>query len=249
MKIRVISLGEIITPNFSKGVVAFCQLAQSKGSKLTPQALGGIIQSNMDLINALKEGKKTEAAFIADMTEALGFEMSADEFKQAWKAMLPDFSVVKPKLEQAIAFNSQLGNQIIFISFTNPIDIGFIKQMMDANKVGCFLNLGKTVNLIAGIPLYTTYSLKQTKSDMLAQVVNELRANYPKADLAYIKGVNKIDDKTLKSDFDQTSEQLDKVTEAKGVKTIIWDKSQQKDLQAVLKDESPKLVNKLFKKL
>lgn len=110
-----------------KAIGAFTTLIASKKSSSNPaevgKAIGGVLQANMSLINDLKLGKIIESDFnekmISALEKATEVKLNNDEFDSAWSAMHPSFSQFEALLNEAIAFNNQPGQKIIFISFTN----------------------------------------------------------------------------------------------------------------------------------
>lgn len=270
MQARIISLGDIVTLNIAKTVGAFTTLIAGKKSESNPAEVGGLIggvlQTNMNLINDFKLGKMTENEFnekmIAVLETATGVKLSTVEFDSAWNAMLPTFNQFEALLNEAITFNKQPGQKIIFISFTNPKDIRHLVEQLKTNKIA-YKTDGDQLTEIDGIKLLTTYAYKKSKAELIEVATKELRSSpAPQSSLAtsmsaaafnidqyrplddakdikYIRAVNDLKDPVLKEDVDKTNEEVEKRVASFSIETIIWKKFEKQPFSDVLNRQVP----------
>ena len=262
---RIVNLGDIVTPNIMRAIGTFTTLIASKKSSSNPaevgRTIGGVLQANMKLINDFKLGTIIESAFNEEMLSALekatGVKLNTDEFDSAWNTMNPVFAQFQALLNEAIAFNSQSGQKIIFISFTNPKDIRHLIGQLIINSIS-YKTDGMQLTEIAGIKLLTTYAAQKSKAELIVSAIKELRSN-PAAqgtlaasmgtvldqyrqpvsqDIKYVRGVNDIHDPVLKEDLDKTNNEVEKQATLLSIETLIWKKFEKQSLSDVLNSSS-----------
>lgn len=263
MQVRLISLGEIITPDIMKCIQAFNMLiAEKKASSDLEEigkSIGAVMQANMSLINQFKLGKVSEEDFneqmIALLEKATNVKLTVDEFDGAWNTMNPVFKQYELALQQAIQYNKQPNQQIIFISFTNPKDIRFLMKQLDENNINYKVENGQ-LSEIAGIKLLTTYHEKKSKEDLIEDVIKRLLSkrasqsalassmnnvfNAVGAETAevpnilYIRGVNRLNDPILKEDLDRTNQKVEEKASLFYVDVVLWKKLENQTLADVL---------------
>lgn len=263
MQVRLISLGEIITPDIMKCIQAFTVLiAKKKASSDLAEigkSIGAVMQANMSLINQFKLGKVSEEDFneqmIALLEKATNVKLTVDEFDGAWNTMNPVFKQYELALQQAIQYNKQPDQQIIFISFTNPKDIRFLMKQLDENNINYKVENGQ-LSEIAGIKLLTTYHEKKSKEDLIEDVIKRLLSkrasqsalassmnnvfNAVGAETAdvpnifYIRGVNRLNDPILKEDLDRTNQKVEEKASLFYVDVVLWKKFENQTLADVL---------------
>jgi len=255
-QVRIISLGEIITPNIMNAIQAFTSLITGKKETGNPseigKAIGIVLQQNVNLINNFKLGKLDESDFTQQMIDALrkatGVELTISEFDHSWNEMNPQFNQFGALLAQATEYNSQPNQQIIFISFTNPKDIRNLIKELESNQQHYQVANDQLVE-ICGIQLYTTYTMQQNKAELIESTIKKLNTKMPyqsnlvnsisnvlsieqarasePLNIKYIRCVNDIKDPILKEDTNQTNQKVEKTAEAFFVDTIIWNKWEQ----------------------
>jgi hypothetical protein len=265
MRARIINLGDIVTPNIMKTPGALTTLFASKNPSSNPADIGkaivGVMHENMNLIKDFKLGKIPESEFNERMISALekanDAKLSIDEFNTAWNAMHPTFNQYEALLNEAIAYNNQPGQQIIFISFTNPKDIRYLTEQLKINGIPHKTD-GEQLTEIAGIRLLTTYAAQKEKAELIVTAIKELRSNQiargtlaasmnsmfnnnndePRElpDIKYIRAVNDIKDPVLKEDLDKTTQEVEKQASSLAIETIIWKKFEKQMLSEVLKN-------------
>lgn len=247
-EVRIISLGEIVTLDIMKTLIAFTELIVKKIESNNPEEIGNkigaILQEKVNFINEFKMGKFTESEFTNQMIltfkDVTGAQITVEEFDNAWSKKDSSFKQFSAALNQAIDYNNKTNQEIIFISFTNPKDIRNLANELKINDKK-FTYDGNTITNIEGIPLYTTYSAQQSKAELIVNTIKELnnkspinnlsfiseQSNMPSPNIKYIRGVNNINDPILKEDLDKTNQEIEKKTDQYFVDTIIWMKSEQ----------------------
>ena len=106
-QVRIISLGEIVTPNIMKTLQAFTLLIAQKKSADSKQIgliIGNVLKQNLDRIDQFKLGSLNESKFTEQMIEELekatGIKLTTGEFNLAWNAMNPKYNQFKDLLNQ-----------------------------------------------------------------------------------------------------------------------------------------------------
>lgn len=263
MRSRIISLGEIVSPDLMKAINKFTSLIATKKSSTNFQeigrAIGGVLGSKMNLINDLKLGKISESDFDSQMISALEqateVKLSTDEFNTAWSALCPVYSQFSLLLNEVIDFNNKPGHKVIFISYTNPKDIRHLIEQLKINNVAYKTKDDELIE-IAGIKLLTTYGSRKTKAELIDVANQQMRSDIvvqsPLAssmaavfnhdqnglnqspDIKYIRGVNDVKDPILKEDLDKTNEDVERQANMFSIETIIWKKFENQSLSDVL---------------
>lgn len=169
--------------------------------------------------------------------------------------MHPTFDQYEALLNEAIAFNNQAGQHIIFISFTNPKDIRYLTEQLKINGIPHKTD-GEQLTEIAGIKLLTTYAAQQEKAELIVTAVKELRLK-PIArgtlaasmsavfnrnndelrelpDIKYIRAVNDIKDPVLKDNLDKTNREVEQQASSLAIETIIWKKFEKQTFSEAL---------------
>jgi hypothetical protein len=273
MKTRIISLGEIITPNIMKTIHAFTALIVNHKPDSNPAQVGaqvgGVLQTQKTLIDDLKHGAILEAQCVEQIISALEkateVKLSLEEFYDAWNAMCPHFKEFEQFLRDAIEFNRKKNHSAAFISATNPIDIRFIVKQLAENKVAYQYENDQLLE-IEGIPLFTTYSLQMPKAALIEHIVklhlskaggrsalassmdDVFKSTTTASDIKYIRGVNKIDDPVLsviKTELDQTNQDIEQKAASLQVEVVIWKKWEKQSLLEALNtnDQSPRYLH------
>jgi|SRR5579883_1023398 len=272
-QVKIISLGEVVTPDVMKTIQAFTALIAGKKQAANPleisKSIGLVLQQNMKLLNDFKIGKLNEKDFTEQMIDVLEktteVKLTLQEFDHAWNAMNPKFEQFEVLLKQAVEYNSQPKQQVIFISFTNPKDIKNLINELESKKQNYRVVDDQLVE-ICGIQLHTTYATQQTKAELIETTIKRLNTKTPTqstlansmsnvvsreqtkelepVDVKYIRGVNDIKDSLLKENFDKTNQAVEKKAEEFFVDTILWMKNEQ-PLSDVLRDQqvSSKLIS------
>ncbi|MBX3709538.1 MAG: hypothetical protein KIT56_10090 [Gammaproteobacteria bacterium] len=263
-QVKIISLGEIVTPDVMKTIQAFTALIAKKKQTANPvdigKSIGLVLQQKMKLINDFKLGAVNETDFTQQMIgyleNATGIQLTTEEFDQAWNTMNPKFEQFESLLKQAIEYNNHPSQRVIFISYTNPKDIKCLINELERNKQNYKVDNGQLVE-ISGIQLYTTYAAKQTKAELIEATTKRLNSKFASQsmlansinnvlsfeqakeseplDIKYIRCVNGINDLILKEDLDKTNQEVGKKAEGFFVDTILWMKNE-KTLSDVLCD-------------
>lgn len=237
MKLRILPLGEIVTPDFNKSITSFIALFSSNGVDILPQQIGGFLFKNMNKINEFKLGNKTEQEFdqefIAAIEQEFKVTINENELNEAWKSMAPSYAEYSDLLQQAIAFNCKQNCQVIFYSFTNPKDMCLLKQDLDANKIPYSVDGDGQLNNIAGIPLHLTYTNKQSKAELLKTILGTVL----NSDVAIITSNNTIANPVLRADYNRTQESLEQLLREGETPIIVWNKADKQPLSEVLAAE------------
>lgn len=258
--VSIISLGEIVHQNQLKALQTFAKLVGQKNPAINqdnPKAafmlIHGILGAAKEQLEHFKNGSLTEADYtnsmIAEIQEKTGVLLTVEEFDTAWNTMNPRYDDFAIFLEEAIRLKAQ-GNEIIFISNTNPKDMSsFIKQLKQ-NNVSCEVSDGGELMSIGQIPVFLSYVRKQSKADLITDVIRWQsppradsntfwRANNPShvyapKNLQYIRGVNMPTDPLLKLLDEATRLAVDAAVKEGHVKTIIWDRFKGETLSATI---------------
>jgi len=192
-KVRIISLGEIVTPNFENTFKAFMYTIMQKDLALKPhdiipklkQALAVLMQEDEhgnSILNDFKVGKITEQLFInkaiAAVKTNLGVELLGEEFKAAWRAGCPTYANFKDRLAAAIMFNAEPQQKMVLISFTNPIDMEHLREELEKNALSFNIDPETgSLTKIGGMDLYLTYETKKSKAQLITEVIQNLGAS------------------------------------------------------------------------
>lgn len=268
-QVKIISLGEIVTLDIMKTIQAFTALIAEKLKQVNQpvnsheigKSIGLVLQSSTKIIDDFKLGALNENDFTEKMINVFEKEttitLTTQEFDHAWNAMNPKFQQFEAFLKQAVEYNSQPNQKVVFISFTNPKDIRSLVNELKNNEQSYQVDDDQLVE-ICGIPLHTTYANQQTKAELIETTIKRLNTKvstqsslansmsnvvsieqakeFEPLDIKYIRGVNNINDPILKEDLDKTNQTVEKKAAAFFVDTIIWMK-QERSLSAVLSDQ------------
>ena len=257
--IKIINLGDIITPNFSDTLTAFTQRFSEKNPGLElssiEHTLCQIIPKLKSSIDTFNRGECNEDDFTTEMLSILqketGTLLSAEEFHHAWSAMYPEFTAYQTFLEQAIGYHKQANQEIILISATNSHAISQLISQLNSHNISYRLDDKGALREIDTIPLHTSYSTKQTKSELLNSIIADInkslkpshvvsrlfsRSSFRKkrADISYIRCTNTITDPVLKVELDQQNAELAETLKKLHVKTVIWNKHLGESLANIL---------------
>lgn len=260
-KVRIISLGEIITQNQMKTLVAFATLINPENPKSVMMQLGKILQDadTQKGLDKFKLGLKTEEEFTSDMIlkikEATGAELTRENFDKAWNAMNPNFSEFFPLLSEV--FHEHHDDQkMIFISYTNPKDMRHLIKQLDEHKVIYTCDASGNINSIQGVSLYLTYVEKKSKADLILEVIQQqVASDLPRdqnvtffrkdsapsletVDIKYIRGIQRPDDPILRLLAERSIEETESKAGSVGVKTLLWDKGNKQAFSEVVHSTS-----------
>ncbi|MDQ8039345.1 MAG: hypothetical protein REH83_02950 [Rickettsiella sp.] len=246
--VKIISLGDLITPDFNKVILAFAQLINQKSPQLNQSVILDAIsntipktKSNLDKFNL---GEITEKEFTEKMLVALQKEtnvlLTFEEFDSAWSAMYSEFATYRTFLEEASYYNKQTQHQLIFISYTNPKDIRNITNQLSMHNIPHQFE-NNILSEIDGMPIYMSYVAKQNKTKLLAstiQAVNnsfqaknffsrffQLISSKKQVDITYICCENAITNPLLKASLDQQNFELGQTLKNLSIDTYIWNKA------------------------
>jgi hypothetical protein len=172
-KIRIISLGEIVTPNLGNGLKALAETVAQKKSVELSQVSSQVqlaVQKNFGVIEKFKQGALSEnefdAIFIAAIYNETEIKLTVEEFNSAWAAMNPKYASFKQALEVALAFHTKENQQLVLITYTNPKDIRQLRNELQVNHIPYQLDSSGNLYEIAGIKLHVTYVNKSTKAEI-----------------------------------------------------------------------------------
>lgn len=258
-KIRIISLGEIVTPNLGNGLKALAEMVTQKKSSELQQVLPQVqsaVQKNLKAIENFKKGLLSEnefnVLFIEELRSETKIELTTEEFNSAWNTMNPKYATFKQALETALAFHTKENQQLILISYTNPKDLRHLSNELQINNIPHQLDSDGNLCEISGIKLHATYINKATKADLIKKIIVELHQSDTQhnrlfseskddsqpLDIKYIHGVNQIQFATLRKDFDNTTSSVQATAEKFQVDSILWNK-QSTPLADTLNEENP----------
>jgi hypothetical protein len=262
-KIRIISLGEIISPDIQKTLEAFSALLSDKLPGTTEKEIKGgiekVLQIHVPLLNQFKLGNINEDDFSHKLIEAINsffsVKITSDEFDDCWSKMYPDFESYEPLLRQAIEFNRASDQALIFISFTSPKDINHLTSELAKHHIPTDIHNDFLLS-IDSIPLYTTYMCKKPKADIIKDVITSLKrtpillplnsllfqslmTGNKESDIKYICSNNRILEPTLKDDYQKTTQAAQETCTSFMVETIFWDKQHQSLQEVLLNPQLP----------
>lgn len=239
MKTRIISLGEIIIPDFNKTIGGCIQLIIEKNPKIAPQAkdlIGKYLVTVQSTLNKFKLGQMNEKDFDEEMISIFKTvtetEISVDEFNNVWSKMQPSFADFETSLKTVTDYHSVSNQKIIFISFTNPKDIEHLKKELESNNQ--LFDIKDNKIFINEIELRCTYLEKKSKAKLIEEIIKEectsqstpFLWNQPRPAIIYIRGYNNINDPILSASLEQTNAEIDKKLEGI-VPTNLWNKKEQ----------------------
>jgi len=218
--IRVMSLGEIVTPNMMTGVSALATLTNNPTNKV----LGAIGKLQKE-IDSFKLGTLGETdfnnLFIAAITEATGVTITVEQFDAAWSKMNPTYKDFKENLNAAIQYNATQNQKFILVSFTNPKDMRQLLAELKENNITHQTVADEDGNThlksIDCIELILTYKEKKTKDELVKQIHERYTNNSSSVftyDMKYIQGKDKLAPNIMEA--------------------ILWDKSNCKTLTEFL---------------
>jgi len=265
LQLQIISLGEIVSPDISKTLLAFKNLIAEKKPSASPneisKSIGRVLHENMELINHFKIGKLNEIQFTTKMITALknatGVELAVAEFNDAWNAMNKTFEQFEGLLKEAIEYNKLPKKQIIFISFTNPKDLRHLEGELKKGGISYSTREGYLVE-IGGIQLMTTCLAQKTKAELIESTIRGLNTRLPAdsllaksmgnlfsleckdfelIDTKYIRRTNRVDDPILKEDLDRTNLAVESTAAKFAVDTILWNPNEKTLTEALLNTE------------
>ena len=256
--VRIISLGEIVTQNQMKALAAFAALINTADPKAVMEELGEILQDDetKHSLDQFKLGLKSEDAFaglmISKIKETTGVELTRANFNKAWNAMNPSFSEFIPLLSDVIREHRD-DQKMVFVSYTNPIDIGQLIRELDLNGMPYSRDdTSGQLNSIGGIPLYLSYSERKSKADLILNIISEMRVPTPSCaavasrsaffsteapspiDVKYIRGIQGVTDPILKSLREKNDDEVRVATESAGIETIFWNKQDGQAFSSVI---------------
>ena len=244
MGIRILSLGEIITQNQKKTLDAFARLINPVKPESVMRDLAGLLMSpeTLEALDLFKRGIKREDEFtafmIAKIKATFGVELTLDNFYGAWNEMNPKFAEFRERLEDVL--RTQEMQHIVFVSYTNPIDMRHLITELRANGVPCTLDtVSGELNRIDTIPLYTTYSEKKSKAELIVDRVQHFSpkamdtttpsffppAPVSPADIKYVRGINGPTDPLVTALSECSNTEVAAVNAALGVPTLFWNKA------------------------
>ena len=244
--IRILNLGEFVTQNQMKSLKAFAELINPADLKTAMIRLGALLQSEetKKLLEQFKLNSVSEELFVSTMiskiNEATSVVLTSEQFYSAWNAMNPSYSEFSPLLLEVL--REHKGNQkIVFVSYTNPIDIKHVVKELTDNGIEC------TPESIASIPLHTTYARKTSKAQLILDIYKQERSEsslpfFPSAqatnDVQYIRGIQGVTDPILIQLEEKNLDEVDKMLESSRIPTILWNKADKKPFSEVFREET-----------
>lgn len=278
--IRILNLGDIVAVNIQKTIAAFAATIANKkvsGTDINKNAniiaeISKSLTDNMKDIGAVIEqfklGAIDEPTFNQNLSAALekatGIKLSDQEIDEAWKAGLPEGKSFEALLKQAIEFNKQPNQQLVFISATNPKDMRHLQWELHCLNIPCSHGDNFSIKSIDGISIHSTYVAKKTKAQLIETVIKDIKNTnsldsitqslnsviiatnnkqeqsdaLEEDNIKYIRGVNNINDPFFKSVSNETNTQTEQKAAGFKVDTLIWDKSVDKDLTAFFNNKN-----------
>lgn len=253
--VRIISLGEIVTQNQRKALAAFAALINPATPEAVMGGLGKILQTDETkyALDQFKLGLKSEDEFTGEMIskikEATGVELTRANFDRAWNAMNSSFSEFIPLLSDVIREHRD-GQKMVFVSYTNPIDIEHLIRELDTNGLDYTTDgANGQLNSIGGVPLYLTYSERKSKVDLILQIISQMTEPAPAVassasffstesplptDVKYIRSIQGEMDPLLKSLRERSDREVRVATESAGIETLFWNKQDGQAFSSVI---------------
>jgi hypothetical protein len=183
------------------GMEALAQkLAASKGAKIEEmrKEVTVFMASLMNPLEDFKSGLSSELEFDAAVLKIIkdqtGVDLTTREWNEIWSHTNPSYDQFSKVLNDAIEFNKQPNQKVVFVSYTNPKDMRHLRSELAKNNVP-FEVKDNHISAIDGITIHTTYYHKQTKEQLIENVIKEnnpkntnlLFASIP--DIQYVKSV------------------------------------------------------------
>lgn len=238
-KVRIVSLGEIVSQVQVKALLAFAKLINPENEKAAQGVLGKILLGSDTLkdLSDFKQGVISEEEFtkkiIIRIKEATQVELTLEQFDTAWNAMNPAFSEFASLLEELLAWNR--GEQkIVLISYTNPKDMRHLKSELEAANIKHTVDENNELNSIEGMPLHLSYVAKTSKADLILQVIKQLApptsvtmfasASQSPHNIKYVHSINGKEDPIFAYLDEQSRQPVVAMAKTKGVEALMWDK-------------------------
>lgn len=259
-RVRILSLGEIVTQNQMKMMMEFARLINSADPQAAMIKLREILQDTetQNSLDQFRLGFKREEEVIIEMISKIrvstGVQLTIDEFNKAWNAMNPTYPEFASVLSEVVREHHG-DHKIVFVSYTNPKDIRHLKTELDSNSVPYTRDEGNgEINSICGIPLYLTYLTQKSKADLILQVMHQqtaprLFANRDNSffeqipvspseapDIKYIQCIRGTVDPVYKMLTDKSIADVKNTTSSAGVETIFWNRQDKQPFNEVIRD-------------
>jgi hypothetical protein len=260
VRVRILSLGEIVTQNQMKMMMELARLINSADPTAAMSQLKDILQNTetQHSLDQFRLGFKREEEIIIEMIskirESTGKQLSIDEFNMAWNAMNPTFSEFASVLSEIVREHHD-DHKMVFVSYTNPKDMRHLTTELDSNSVPYTRDKASgEINSICGIPLYLTYLAKKSKADLILQVIHQQTASRSFSnrgdsffeqepaspseapDIKYIRCIRSTDDPIYRLLSDKSTAEVNNTTVSAGVKTILWNKQDKQPFSKVIHD-------------
>jgi hypothetical protein len=239
--VKILNLGDIVTQDQMKSLSAFSKLVNPSDPTAAMKILGPLLQSKetKELLDQFKQGLKTQKEFIDKMIQSIhektGKTIQPAQFITAWNAMNPSFKEFSQALLE-VSDEDTPHQKIILVSYTNPIDMAhLLAELMEHNIANKCSHEGE-LESIAGMPLFTTYTAKKTKAELIQSVV--WKASYDPTfftthavapsrnrDVKYIRGIQDDLDPILKALSEKSHAEVTQTTAALGINTLLWYKN------------------------
>jgi hypothetical protein len=238
-KIRIMSLGDIVTPNLGKGIMKLASIiGEKKSTAPDVSQVQSIVLSNSSAIEQFKQGLSEQAFdnLFLKAFDAIGVELTTEDFNTAWAEMNPDYATFKSALDAATAFHAQDHQELILISYTNPKDLRQLRAQLQNNNIP-FETKKDNLSSIAGIKLYASYVHKIPKAMLLENILLELRPSDTQRhgffaesqnDIKYIHSASELKDPAMKN-----------LLQNQSIASAIWDK-ESTSLAQILNNEAPR---------
>jgi hypothetical protein len=255
--IRIISLGEIVTQNQQRALIAFAQLINPGNPNSVIPMLRSMLQSEhfKTILEEFKRGLITQLMFTTTVVQFLkeitGAELAQENFLQAWNTMNPSYDDFYIHLNELFEVCSD-DVRMFLVSHSNPIDIAhFVNELKKYHVPYTVDEKTGALNRIKGIPIYLTYTTLKTKAELIQQIVTQERSSQlgehlyglslfkpsgekSAMDIKYIRSVDGIHDPILRALAAESSAHLDKIMSANLVDTLIWNKKDHQPLNEAL---------------
>lgn len=231
-EIKILSLGTIVSQDVGKTIDAYANIFTQKKSELGKthylQGLAGMLQEaeTNTLINSVKLGALSEEAFIQGMLgrfKALfNVDLTVEEFKKGWNAMNPAYEAFAAELKQAAEYNQKIDAQVIFYSFTNPLDMQYLAKQLKSHGILYQLTEEGQLCEIDGIALHTAYVAKQPPLDLIRSIVRALPED---AQIEYVTSDQReISNSTLREASQNLQQSISGICAELNVNMVLWDK-------------------------
>lgn len=235
MKI-ILNLGDICQQNQMKALRAFANLLNpGDPNSMIPQLMALITGKDCnERLEKLKMGNATENEFIDFMITKLTeisskTNITSENFTLAWNSMNASFEEFKTRLQEVISLQAE-GHEIVFVSYTNPLDIKAFEQELSKGEISFETTEAGALQSVDGIRMLLSYVEKKSRLEMLCALVapntsQKAPTLFPPAQEEWLYITKEGKPSMAKSDVN-AAEQEHQAQLPQNIRCIIWNKDE-----------------------